>query len=131
MASRKLSSAAAAAKTQVASVRRGAQSLGEAAGKAEKALATNVQQPGQVFSSVGRGLVGGGHGPLGPSFSGPIVSRGSSKQGSIIKPEKFAAPPPHVHMQGTNNSYADMFTMRTPASRPGMGSRVPFGPPNS
>ena len=35
---------------------------------------------------------------------------------------------PHVYMDGTNNSAADQFTVHTPKSRPGMGSRINYGP---
>lgn len=35
---------------------------------------------------------------------------------------------PHVYMDGTNNSAADQFTMHTPKTRPGMGSRINYGP---
>ena len=104
----------------------------EALGDMVNAFSTNPQTPDKTFSTPGRGLVQGGQGPI-PNFGGGVVARGSSSlpPESIIKPEKFAADAPHVHMQGTNNSYADMFTMHTPSTRPGMGSRIPFGPPNS
>lgn len=76
--------------------------------------------------------------------SGGSVGRGVTPQaeiGGVSEPVKYGpqwdtrgnhddsmGKAPHVYMDGTNNSAADQFTMHTPKSRPGMGSRINYGP---